>query len=123
MATVLIVDDALFMRKTLADLIERLGHTVVGEAENGFAAVDLYFKLKPDVVTMDITMPEFGGVEAVKVICGNDRNAKIIMVSAMGQTEFIKEAILSGAKDFIVKPFEHERVALAFDKVLGGNVC
>lgn len=123
MATVLIVDDAPFMRKTLADLVEALGHTVVGEAENGYAAVDLYFKLRPDVVTMDITMPEFGGLEAVKVICGVVPNAKIIMVSAMGQTEFIKDAIRSGAKDFIVKPFEYERVALAFDKLLGVGVC
>lgn len=98
MATVLIVDDAPFMRKTLADLVEALGHTVVGEAENGYAAVDLYFKLRPDVVTMDITMPEFGGLEAVKVICGVVPNAKIIMVSQWDRPSLSKMRFVQGPK-------------------------
>ncbi len=114
---VLIVDDAAFMRMLLKDIITKAGYEVVGEASNGKEAVEKYKELKPDIVTMDITMPEMNGIEAVKEIKKIDPNAKIIMVSAMGQQAMVIEAIQAGARDFIVKPFQPARVIEAIKKV------
>jgi len=116
---VLIVDDAAFMRMMIKDILEKNGYDVIGEASNGLVAVDLYKKEKPDVVTMDITMPDMDGIEAVKQIRAFDPNAKIIMCSAMGQQSMVMDAIKSGAKDFIVKPFQADRVLEAIKKVIG----
>ncbi len=116
---VLIVDDAAFMRMLLKDIVTKAGFEVVGEASNGKEAVEKYKELKPDVVTMDITMPEMNGIEAVKEIKKIDPNANIIMVSAMGQQAMVIEAIQAGAKDFIVKPFQPARVIEALKKAVG----
>lgn len=118
MARVLIADDAKFMRMTIAKILEQGNHEVVGEAENGKQAVELYEKLNPDLVTMDITMPEMSGIEALKQICAKDPNAIVIMCSAMGQQKLVVEAIEAGAKDFIVKPFDENRVLEAINRVL-----
>ncbi|RPF42942.1 two-component system chemotaxis response regulator CheY [Thermodesulfitimonas autotrophica] len=115
---VLIVDDAAFMRMMIKNILTKNGYEVVGEAENGMAAVELYKQLKPDLVTMDITMPEMDGIAGVKAIRAVDPNAKIIMVSAMGQQAMVMEAIQAGAKDFIVKPFQQERILQAMERVL-----
>lgn len=117
MARILITDDAAFMRMQLKDIFTKLGHEVVGEAENGFVSIEKYKELQPDLVTMDITMPEMNGVEAVKQIKAIDSNATIIMVSAMGQQEMVIEAIQAGAKDFIVKPFTQDRIQEAVEKI------
>jgi two-component system chemotaxis response regulator CheY len=110
MPNVLIVDDAAFMRTSLKMMLERNGFTVVGEADNGAIAVQKYVELKPDVVTMDITMPVFDGIEATKKIKELDPKAKIIIVSAMGQEAYVRDAVLAGAKNFIVKPFKEDHV-------------
>lgn len=119
MPRVLIVDDAAFMRMMLKDILTKNGYDVAGEAANGLKAVELYKQERPDIVTMDITMPEMDGIQAVKEIKSFDPNAKIVMCSAMGQQAMVMEAIKSGAKDFIVKPFQPERVLEALKKVLG----
>ncbi|HYK73903.1 MAG TPA: response regulator [Pseudoneobacillus sp.] len=118
MATILIVDDAKFMRMTLTQILVKAQHEVIGEADNGIKAVELYRELKPDLVTMDITMPEKSGIEAVKEIKEQFPNARIIMCSAMGQQKMVVEAIEAGAKDFIVKPFDEGRVLDAINRVL-----
>lgn len=118
MTRVLIVDDAAFMRMMIKDILQKNGFEVVGEASNGIEAVDLYKKEKPDVVTMDITMPDMDGIEAVKEIKSFDPAAKVIMCSAMGQQSMVMDAIKSGAKDFIVKPFQADRVLEAIRKVV-----
>lgn len=118
MAKILITDDAAFMRMQLKNILTKLGHEVVGEAENGFVAIEKYKELNPDLVTMDITMPELNGVEAVKGIKKIDAQANIIMCSAMGQQSLVIEAIQAGAKDFIVKPFTAERIEEAVEKAL-----
>lgn len=115
---VLIVDDAAFMRMMLRDILAKNGFEVVGEADNGKVAVQMYNELKPDVVTMDITMPEMDGIAAVKEIKAADPSAKVVMVSAMGQQAMVIEAIRSGAADFIVKPFQPDRVLEALGKAL-----
>ncbi|HZX46205.1 MAG TPA: response regulator [Clostridia bacterium] len=115
---VLIVDDAAFMRMMIKDILSKNGYQVVGEAENGIKAVEKYAELKPDLVIMDITMPEMDGIEAVKRIRAVDSGATIVMCSAMGQQAMVIEAIQAGAKDFIVKPFQPERVLEAVNKVL-----
>jgi two-component system chemotaxis response regulator CheY len=119
MAKVLIVDDAAFMRMMIKDILEKNGFEVIGEASNGIKAVELYKVEKPDVVTMDITMPDMDGIEAVKAIKAFDPAAKIIMCSAMGQQSMVMDAIRAGAKDFIVKPFQADRVLEAIKKVIG----
>lgn len=116
--TVLIVDDAAFMRMMIKDILEKNGYTVVGEAENGNVAVEKYNELQPDLVTMDITMPEKDGITALKEIKATDPNAIVIMCSAMGQQAMVIDAIQAGAKDFIVKPFQAERVVEAVSKAL-----
>ena len=110
---VLIADDALFMRVTLKKILTEGGFEVAGEAANGAEAVKLYQELRPDVVTMDITMPELDGISALKQIRAIDGDARVIMCTAMGQRNMVVEAIQSGAKDFIVKPYQPERVVQA----------
>lgn len=117
MKKVLIVDDAAFMRISIRKMLEKNGYEIVGEAENGFDAVEKYFELQPDVVTMDITMRDMNGLEALKSIMQKDRKANIIMVSAMGQEGMVKDAVLSGAKGFIVKPFKEETIVNALSKI------
>lgn len=119
MKKVLIVDDAAFMRMMIKDILQKNEFEVVGEASNGIEAVNLYKKEQPDIVTMDITMPDMDGIEAVKEIRKIDPAAKIIMCSAMGQQSMVMDAIKSGAKDFIVKPFQADRVLEAIRKVIG----
>jgi len=119
MAKVLIVDDAAFMRMMIKDILEKNDFEIIGEASNGVMAVDMYKKEKPDVVTMDITMPDMDGIEAVKQIKAFDPDAKVIMCSAMGQQSMVMDAIRAGAKDFIVKPFQADRVLEAIKKVVG----
>jgi two-component system chemotaxis response regulator CheY len=115
---VLVVDDAAFMRMMLKDILLKGGFEIAGEATNGAEAVRLYQELKPDLVTMDITMPEVDGIAAVKEIKKIDPNAKVVMVSAMGQQAMVIEAIQAGASDFIVKPFQPDRVLEALKKAL-----
>lgn len=113
---VLIVDDAVFMRMKLKDILEKNGYEVVGEAENGIEAVEKYKTENPDLVTMDITMPEMDGIEALKQIKAHDSGATVIMCSAMGQQSMVMDAIQAGAVDFIVKPFDTDRVIKSLDK-------
>ena len=117
-ARVLIVDDAAFMRMMIKDILTKEGFEIVGEAENGQVAVEIFKEEEPDLVTMDITMPEMDGIEAVKEILKIDPQAKIVMCSAMGQQAMVIDAIQAGAKDFIVKPFDQERVLEAINKAL-----
>ena len=116
---ILICDDAAFMRMMIKDILTKNGYNIVGEAENGAKAVEKYAELKPDLVLMDITMPDMDGIQALKKIKEIDANANVIMCSAMGQQAMVIEAIQSGAKDFIVKPFQAERVLEAVKKVVG----
>ncbi|HQD28522.1 response regulator [Acetivibrio saccincola] len=116
---ILIVDDAAFMRMMIKDILTKNGYEVVGEAENGTKAIEKFKELSPDLVIMDITMPELDGIAAVKEIKKIDGDSKIIMCSAMGQQAMVIESIQAGARDFIVKPFQAERVVEAVKKVLG----
>lgn len=116
---ILICDDAAFMRMMIKDILTKNGYEIAGEAENGVKAVEKYNETKPDLVLMDITMPEMDGIQALKKIKETDPNACVIMCSAMGQQAMVIEAIQSGAKDFIVKPFQAERVLEAVKKVVG----
>lgn len=115
---ILIVDDAAFMRMMIKDILTKNGFEVVGEAADGAQAVSLYQELQPDLVTMDITMPEMDGITALKEIKAVNPSAKIIMCSAMGQQAMVIDAIQAGARDFIVKPFQADRVIEAINKVL-----
>lgn len=116
---ILVVDDAMFMRKMLGNILIKAGHTVVGEASNGSEALIKYKELHPDLVTLDITMPKVDGLKGIKLIRDYDSNAKVIMCSAMGQQAMVLEAIQSGAKDFIVKPFNQEVIISALKKLEG----
>lgn len=116
---ILVCDDTAFMRAMLKDILVKSGYEVVGEAENGEVAMEKHKQLKPDLVLMDITMPEIDGISALVGIMKNDANAKVIMCSAMGQEEIVVNAIKAGAKDFIVKPFQNERVIEAIRKTIG----
>ncbi len=118
MGGILIVDDAAFMRMMIKDILTKNGYNVSGESENGVEAIKRYEELKPDLVIMDITMPEMDGIEAVRRIKANDPAARIIMCSAMGQQAMVIDAIQAGARDFIVKPFQPERVVEAVKKAL-----
>lgn len=118
MARILIVDDAKFMRMTLSNILSKANHEVVGEGETGRDAIELYRKLNPDLVTLDITMPEMSGLEAIREIKKEFPQAKVIMCSAMGQQKMVVESIEAGAKDFIVKPFDEGRVLDAINRVL-----
>ncbi len=116
---VLVCDDAIFMRTMISDILGGAGYEVVGEAETGVQAIERYRTLRPDLVTMDIVMPDMGGIDAVREIVKEDANAKILMCSAMGQQALVVEAIQAGAKDFVVKPFQPSRVLEAVQRVLG----
>lgn len=113
---VLIADDSMFMRDVLKGIVEKAGHEVVGLAENGEVAVTLYKSLKPDIVTLDITMPVMSGIEALRAIRAYDRSSVVVMISAMGGQDKIVTAIMNGAKDFIVKPFHAEKVIAILEK-------
>ena len=119
MARVLVVDDAAFMRMTIKKMIESDGYVVAGEAQNGVEAVQKYMEYQPDAVLLDITMPAMNGVDALKRIKEFDPKAKVIICSAMGQQAMVAQAVQSGAKDFIVKPFEKDRLIAALKRVLG----
>ena len=119
MKRVMICDDAAFMRMMIKDILVKNGYEIAAEAENGLKAVERYPEAKPDLVLMDITMPEIDGIEAVRRIKALDPNANVIMCSAMGQQAMVIEAIQAGAKDFIVKPFQADRVLEAVRKVIG----
>ncbi|MBO5987656.1 MAG: response regulator [Lachnospiraceae bacterium] len=116
--SVMICDDAAFMRMMIRDILTKNGFVVAGEAENGIKAIEKYKEAKPDLVLMDITMPEMDGIQALKEIRKLDGNAKVVMCSAMGQQAMVIESIQAGAKDFIVKPFQADRVIEAVKKVL-----
>lgn len=121
MAKVLVVDDSMFMRKSLSDILQGEGHEVVGEAQNAKEAVALYKKLKPDLMTLDIVMPEvegFNAMKALRTITSYDKAARVLMVSAMGQQELVTESIRAGAKDFVVKPFQPSQVTGAVRRLL-----
>ena len=118
MKRVLIIDDAIFMRKSLKLMLEKNGFEVVGEAENGMIGVIKYMELKPDLVTLDITMPVMDGISALKELIKADSIAKVIMVSAMGQEAYVREAVMHGAKSFIVKPFTENQVIKVFHSIL-----
>ena len=116
---ILICDDAAFMRMMIKDILTKNGYNVAGEAENGLKAVEKFKEVNPDLVLMDITMPEMDGIQALREIKKVDAGAKVIMCSAMGQQAMVIESIQAGAKDFIVKPFQAERVIEAVKKVVG----
>jgi two-component system chemotaxis response regulator CheY len=118
MKRVLVVDDAAFMRMAIKRILDGNGFEVIGEAENGAIAVEKYKELKPDIVTMDITMPEMTGLEALKEIREFDPEAKVIMVSAMGQEGMVRDTIMLGAKSFIIKPFKNDHVIQTLNKIL-----
>lgn len=117
--TILLVDDAAFMRMMLKDMLSKEGYEIIGEAENGIEAVEKFKELSPELTILDITMPEMDGIQTAKAIKEENPNALIVMCSAMGQQAMVIEAIQAGAKDFIVKPFNAERVLEAVNKVLG----
>lgn len=116
---ILVVDDAAFMRMMIKDILIKNGYTVVGEAQDGMQAIEMFKEHQPDLITMDITMPEMDGITALKEIKKIDSSAKVIMCSAMGQQAMVIDAIQAGAKDFIVKPFQADRVIEAIKKTLG----
>lgn len=117
MKKVLIVDDAAFMRVSIKNMLSKNGYEVIGEAENGRVAIQKYQELSPDIVTMDITMPEMDGLASIKKILEMNPSANIIMISAMGQESMVREAVLSGAKGFIVKPFKEDAIVAALNNL------
>ncbi len=114
---VLVVDDAIFMRRMISDILVENGMEIVGEADTGAKAIDRYKELRPDLVTMDIIMPEMNGIDAVRKIVEHDAQAKIVMCSALGQQALVQDAIAAGAKDFLIKPFNAARVVEVIAKV------
>ncbi len=116
--TVLIVDDIAFVRKTLSEILTQAQYQIVGEAADGNEAVNLYLKLRPDIVTMDVVMPQMSGIDATRKIIKADKNAKVIIISAMGQENLVMEAINVGAKDYILKPFSTEDVLKTIERAL-----
>lgn len=118
MATILIADDSLIIRRTLKNMLTKVGHTIVGEAENGFQAIENYRKLQPDIVTMDINMPMMGGIEAVERIVNDYSDARIIMISAVEEKGRVFEALEKGAKHYILKPFNEQAVVKIIEVVL-----
>lgn len=119
MAKILVVDDAAFMRKVIKDTLSKSGYTDLYEAVDGADAVEKYSEIHPDLVLMDITMPNMDGLEALKAIRGKDGNANVVMCSAMGQESMVIDAVRSGAKDFIVKPFKADRVLKTVTSIVG----
>ncbi len=118
MATILLADDIAFIKMVQKEVLEKEGYTVIGEAVDGVEVIEKYKQLKPDVVIMDITMPRMDGLNAMRAILRLDPNARIIVCSALGQHQLIIESIKAGARDFVVKPFEPKRLALAIQKAL-----
>ena len=121
MISVLVVDDAAFMRLAIKNVLEKNGFNVISDAKNGNEAIEKYIELRPEIVTMDITMPDMTGIEALKKIIEYDPEAKIVMISAMGQERMVKEAIVNGAKSFIVKPFKEEHIVQTLLKVVSSK--
>ena len=121
MVSVLVVDDAAFMRLAIKNVLEKSGFKVVADAKNGREGIDKYIEFRPDIVTMDITMPDMTGIDALKKIMEFDPAAKVVMISAMGQERMVKEAIISGAKNFIVKPYKEEHITQTLQKVAAGK--
>ena len=119
--SVLVVDDAAFMRLAIKNVLEKSGFKVVADAKNGREAIEKYIENRPDIVTMDITMPDMTGIDALKKIIEFDPKAKVVMISAMGQERMVKEAIISGAKNFIVKPYKEEHITQTLLKVASGK--
>lgn len=117
---ILLVDDAAFMRKVIRDTLTKAGYTEIFEAVDGADAVQKYSEVHPDLVLMDITMPNMDGLEALKIIRGADNSANVVMCTAMGQESMVMEAVRSGAKDFIVKPFKEDRILKTVNSILGG---
>jgi two-component system chemotaxis response regulator CheY len=117
MKKVLIVDDAAFMRYAIKAILEKSGFMVAGEAENGKEAIKKFNELQPDIVTMDITMPEMNGIDALKGIMASNPKAKVVMVSAMGQEALVREAVICGARSFVIKPFKEDHVVQILNKV------
>lgn len=117
-ARVLVCDDALFMRAMVGEILARAGYAVVGEAGTGAEAIEAYKALRPDLVTMDVVMPEMGGIDAVREITRLDPRARILMCSAAGQQALVQEALDAGAADFVVKPFQASRVLEAAERLL-----
>lgn len=117
MKNILVVDDSNFMRFSIKDILSRNGYFVAGEAENGRIAVEKYKELSPDFVTLDITMQEMNGLEALREIIAYDPQAKVIMVSAMGQEPIVQDSIRRGAKGFLVKPFKEDLVISTIEKL------
>ena len=113
----LVVDDAMLMRRLIRDVAAEAGWEVAGEAKNGAEAVELYRSLRPDLVTMDVVMPQMGGLEALRLIRAEDPEARIIMVTALDQKQTLMESIRDGAMDFVVKPFERDRIISLLNKV------
>jgi len=122
MLNILVVDDSLIMRRNIIKLIESFGHKVVGEAKDGREAIELYRKLKPDLVTMDITMPELDGLGAVKELKRIDKNAKIIMVTSHGQEEMVIDAIRSGASGYLLKPIKINKLSDSIRKIFPSTI-
>lgn len=118
MANIVLVDDSNFLKNLLSNMIKRIGHNVVGLGKDGKEAIELYKKLKPDIIFLDITMPVLNGLEASKQILDYDKNANIVICSAMGQKFMILDAINIGVKDFVVKPFEEKKIKEIIDKIL-----
>jgi two-component system, chemotaxis family, chemotaxis protein CheY len=114
---VLVVDDAIFMRRMISDILVENGMEIVGEADTGAKAIERYKELRPDLVTMDIIMPEMNGIDAVRKIVEHDAQARIVMCSALGQQALVQDAIAAGAKDFLIKPFNSARVVEVIAKV------
>lgn len=119
--TVLIVDDIAFVRKTLSDILTQAHYQVIGEASDGAEAVSLYLKLRPDIVTMDVVMPQMSGIDATRKILKTDKEAKVVIISAMGQENLVMEAINVGAKDYILKPFSKDEVLKTIERALLGD--
>lgn len=115
---VLIVDDSTFMRNMIKVILLEEGYTIAGEASSGIEAIEMYKKIKPDVVTLDLIMPLKGGIETLEEIIDYDNNANVVIISSMGQRSSIVESIQKGAKDFLIKPFTKEKLSDVFNKLL-----